>query len=84
MKYIVEDSLREFPFWGPAEDTVKYLTEEELDTLEDYFSDDVLHLSNLMTKTDINDIFAYDEDYVAEFLGYNSFDEIMEERKDNA
>lgn len=80
MKYIVEKSLREFPFWGPAEDTVKYLTEKELDELEDYFSDDVLHL---MTETDINDIFAYDENYIAELLGYASFDEMMEERKDN-
>lgn len=70
-----EKSLREFEFWSGAEDRVKYLTMDELDTieaiLEDLFPDG-------MNETELNDLFWFDCDTIAEWLGYENFEEIME------
>ena len=74
MKIYKEESLRYFEFWGGAYDTVKYLTDEEIDTLE-Y----ILIECNPkgMSDTEINDFFWFEEDTIADWLGYSSFDEIM-------
>lgn len=75
MKIITEQNLRDFEFWSGARDTIEYLTPEELDiiesSLEDCFPDG-------MTDTQINDMFWFEEDFIAELLGYESFEEIME------
>ena len=54
---------------------MKYLTDEELDTIES-----ILEECNPegMTETEINDFFWFEEDTIAEWLGYSSFDEIMD------
>ncbi len=69
-----ETTLKNFDFWSGARDTVKYLTESELNTIE-------LTLEELypegMTDTELNDFFWFEDDTIAEWLGYNDFDEIM-------
>ena len=74
MKIYKEESLRNFEFWSGAKDRVKYLGDNELDTfesiLEEMYPDGV-------DETQINDIFWFEEDWIAEMLGYNSFEEIM-------
>lgn len=74
MKIYEEKSLKDFEFWSGAKDRVKYLTDDELDTiesiLEDIYPDGV-------DETTINDIFWFEEDTIAEWLGYNDFEEIM-------
>lgn len=74
MKIYTEQSLKNFEFWSGAVDTVKYLTDDEMDTieatLEDIYPDG-------MTDTEINDFFWFDDDTIAEWLGYGSFEEIM-------
>lgn len=74
MKIYKEENLRYFEFWGGACDTVKYITDEELDTLES-----ILEECNPkgMSETEINDFFWFEEDTIADWLGYSSFDEIM-------
>lgn len=74
MKLYREESLSRFEFWSGAKDTVKYLTESELDTIESYL--DELYPEG-MTDTEINDFFWFEDDTIAEWLGYNDFDEIM-------
>ena len=78
MKVFTEISLSNFEFWAGAEDTVKYLTDAELDIIES-------HLEELypdgMTETAINDLFWFDDDYIAELLGYSDFEEIMDRRE---
>ena len=75
MKIYQEKAIKNFDFWSGAEDRVKYLTLDELDTieaiLEDCFPDGI-------GETELNDIFWFEEDLIAEWLGYNNFDEIME------
>lgn len=75
MTITVEKNLRNFEFWAGAKDRVKYLTFNELDTLESIIEE---CYPEGITETQINDIFWFEEDWIAEMLGYNSFDEIME------
>lgn len=80
MKIYKEDSLRNFEFWSGALDTVKYLTLEELDQIEEILED---IYPDGVDETTVNDIFWFEDDTIAEWLGYDSFEEIMEERKEN-
>lgn len=75
MKITTEKSLRSFEFWGEALATVKYLTDEELDTIEEILEE--LNPEGL-SETEINDTFWFGDDEIAYWLGYDSFEEIME------
>ena len=63
--------------WSGAVDTVKHLTEEEieqvLDILQDCTADD-----EPWSETQLNDFFWFDTDTIADWLGYENFDQIME------
>ena len=74
MKIYTENSLRNFEFWSGAKNTVEYLTLEELDTIESILED---CYPDGMDETDINDLFWFEEDTIAEWLGYNDFEELM-------
>ena len=77
MTYKVEAPLTEFKFWSGAKDTVKYLTLEELDSVESILDD--LYPEGI-SETDLNDFFWFDNDTIAEWLGYHDFDELIESR----
>ena len=79
MKIYTENNLRDFEFWSGAVDTVKYLTDDELDTIESILED--MHPEG-MDETDINDIFWFEDDWIAEMLGYKNFEEIMYREED--
>ena len=74
MKIYTEKSLREFDFWSGAKDTVKYLTDKELDFIESQLEE--LYPDG-MDETDVNDFFWFDDAAIAEWLGYDSFEELM-------
>ena len=80
MKIYEEKSLKNFEFWSGAKDTVKYLTDDELDQIEAILEDSY---PDGMEDTQINDIFWFEEDWVAEMLGYNDFEEIMHRDDDD-
>lgn len=75
MKWYVEESLRNFPFWSGAKDTVNELTLEDIDTIEDFLCDQE------MSDTEINDFFWFENDTIAEWLGYKSWEQMIWERK---
>lgn len=78
MKIIIEDKrLRDFDFWSGAKDTVDYLTSDELDTIEDILED---AYPDGMTETQVNDLFWFDTDVIAEWLGYDDFESLINER----
>lgn len=80
MKIIIEDKrLRDFDFWSGAKDTVEILTTDELDTIEDLLED---AYPDGMTETQINDLFWFDTDVIAEWLGYENWDALYSERTD--
>ena len=80
MKIYTEESLRNFEFWSGAKDTVKYLTHEELDTIESILEGTY---PEGMSDTEINDLFWFEDDTIAEWLGYNDFEEIMHRDDDD-
>ena len=81
MKIISEDkSLRDFNFWSGAKDTVRYLTCDELDTIECLLED---AYPDGMTETQINDLFWFDTDVIAEWLGYSDWEELVTQRTNN-
>ena len=76
MKIYTEQSLKDFEFWSGARDRAKYLTDDQFDTIETILED---AYPDGMTDTEINDFFWFEEDTIADWLGYNSFEELMEE-----
>ena len=75
MKIYKDESISSFDFWSGARDTVKYLTDDEMDTIESILEE--LYPEGL-SETDLNDIFWFEDDLIAEWLGYEDFEEIME------
>ena len=75
MKIYKEQNLTGFDFWSGARDTVYYLTDEELDTIEGILEE---LAPDGMDETEINDIFWFEADLIAEWLGYEDFEAIME------
>jgi hypothetical protein len=78
MKIHREIPLTEFEFWAGARDRVKYLSRDELDQIEQILEE--IYPEGL-SETDINDLFWFEEELIAEWLGYENFDEIMERDK---
>lgn len=68
MIYKVEESLSGFEFWGQARDNAREFSDEQLDQLENLISD--MFCDDYPTDTEINDLFAYDSDYLKELLGW--------------
>lgn len=79
MKLYREESIRNFDFWSGAKDTVKYLTEDELDTIEEMLEE--LYPDG-MDETELNDFFWFENDTIAEWLGYENFEAIMNRGSD--
>ena len=70
MKYYVDENLTNFNFWGQAKSNVNnYLTYDDLDELDTILED----ILTEPTDTEINDLFAYDFDYICTLLGKNTF-----------
>lgn len=68
MIYKVEESLSNFEFWGQARDVAREFTDEQLEQLDDLISD--MFCDDYPTDTQINDLFAYDSDYLKSLLGW--------------
>ena len=74
MKLYREESISNFDFWSGAKDTAKHLTDEELTTIESYLED---LFPDGMGETELNDFFWFEDDTIAEWLGYEDFGAIM-------
>lgn len=63
----------DFEFWSGAKDTVKEMTDgqvqEVFGMLEDVYPDG-------MSETELNDFFWFEEDTIAEWLGFDSFEKL--------
>ena len=68
-----EMSANDFVFWSGARDTVKELTDDQLDEvwnmLEEMYPDGA-------EDTEVNDFFWFEEDTIAEWLGFDSFEKL--------
>ena len=75
MKIYREISLHEFDFWAGAKDRVKYLTRDELEQIEERLEE---ICPEGLSETDLNDLFWHEDDLIAEWLGYENFEELLE------
>jgi hypothetical protein len=65
--------LRGFEFWAGAVNTYNALTFEQLDEVESYL--DELYPDG-MSETELNDLFWFDADWIAEILGFEDFEDL--------
>ena len=70
-----ETSLRNFEFWAGAKDHVQYLTWGQLDTIEAVLEE--IYPKGI-DETTLNDLFWFDEDVIADWLGFTDFEELIE------
>lgn len=74
-----EIALAEFPFWGPAESHIKYLNDKDFEMIERELEYDNRTQIGI-DKTELNDLFSYYENYIANILGYDDFEQLKEDR----
>lgn len=78
MKIISETRLRDFKFRSGAKETASLLGMSEFDAIEEYLEE--IHPDGIDEGT-LNDFFWFEDEWIANFLGYESYEEMFEERK---
>ena len=77
MKIYKDYYLHDVNFWGGAKDNIKYLTKDDFTVveleLEEMYPDGI-------EETELNDLFRFDIDEIANILGYDDFDDLKKER----
>ena len=74
-----EISLENFEFWSGACYVAEKSTSEEFDVIEELFED--LYPDG-MEEMEVNDSFWFEGDTIAQALGYEDEDDLLESRKE--
>lgn len=69
--------LGAFDFWGGADFTAQYLDTKDFIVIEQVLEDTY---PEGLSEEEINDIFRFEDDFIAKILGYSDFDELVRER----
>ena len=77
MKIYSEKALSDVQWWSGARDTAEYLTDADFEVLENEFEE---LYPNGIDETELNDLFWFDKDWIAELLGYTDFEQLITER----
>ena len=75
--YSEVDSYNDFEFWSGARETINYLTPEEIEQVF-YILEEIYPEG--MSDTELNDFFWFEDDTIAEWLGWPDFDTLMSGR----
>ena len=78
MKITSEISLRNFEGWSGAVDTLNTLTDEQKDALESNLEE---LYPDRMDETSLNDLLWFENDAIAEWLGFEDWEDL--ERKNS-
>ena len=70
MRYYVEESLSNFNFWSGGRDRAELLSDEQFDIVEQMIEE--MAPEDGWSDTAINDLFWFDFDTIANWLGYKS------------
>lgn len=80
LTYRVTGAWTDFEFWSGAVDTVEFLIKHNLMTeVWDYYCEQCDDLYQEPTETDVNDFFWFEQDEIAEALGYSDYASMCEE-----
>lgn len=77
MKIRYDQSLDEFDFWSGAKYTAKLLKPNEFELIENYLEE---IFPEGIDETTLNDFFWFDEEIIADILGYEDFESLYNER----
>lgn len=80
MKIYKEVDYSEFEFWSGAVDTINLLTSRELERVWEELENCWLENNEMPSETDINDFFWFENDTIAEWLGYEDWEKLEEDR----
>lgn len=75
MTLYTETCGTDFNFWSGAKDTVKYLDNSEIEQITEMLED---CYPEGMTDTEFNDFFWFEDDTIAQWLGWNDFKTLMD------
>ena len=78
MKVVCEVSLKDFEFFDRAKLTFDSLSSKEIETIEKYFEGLTRDTGEIYTEEQLNNIFRFDLEYIAEILDLS--EEEREER----
>lgn len=70
--YDVRDAV-----WSGAKDTVSDLSDEELQIIMDALEDLAADSGDAISMTELNDFLWFERETIAEWLGYESYDDII-------
>lgn len=65
--------LCDFNFWSAAKENVEYLSNDDFTVIESVLEE---MYPDGIEETELNDLFRFDMDGVAEILGYDDFDDL--------
>lgn len=81
MKYYVENSLSNFHFWSGAEGRAAMLTDDQFEVVEQNMEE--CAPEGGWSDTAINDLFWFEFDTIAQWLGYKDEEYLREDVSDN-
>ena len=83
MTYTCDKPLGNFDFWSGAKYTAETLTNEQLERLDTLLPDAMNwnETDNIPSETEINDLFWFEDDFIAQLLGFDSWKDL--ERHNN-
>lgn len=77
-KVTQEIDLDDFDFWGPAEERFYLLTDDEKQMAQEWIED---AYPDGIDKTSLNDMFAYDDDFICQLTGLEDIDDFYDRRR---
>ena len=80
MKVFREIDLQDFEPWSGAKQTFEALTTEDLETLQSMLEELYPHG---IDETNLNDILWFEDDWIADVCGYESKEEMFNNRESN-
>lgn len=73
------DSINEFEPWSGAVDTVNHLTSDQIDQLDSMLDD---LFPEGCSETEFNDWLSFEDDYIAELLGFEDWEDLLNHEED--
>lgn len=78
MKIVKEIDLEDFEFWGQGRDLAEHLESSDFNTIEHYLNEEY---PEGLDEVELNDIFSYEEEHIANILGYHDYEEMLKDRQ---
>ena len=82
MEYKVVISLENFEAWSGGKDTLEVLIDKDDCDIVERLIEESFAYGDMPTETTINDFLWFERDFIAQYLGYNSWEDYENEDED--